>query len=322
MNTSKPFLSIIVCTYNRAPFLEKCLESLLKQRPVDSEVEIIIVDNNSNDSTGAIIGEYASRVKNLRYVLEIPQGLSYARNRGRCEANGEYLLYLDDDALAPPEYLMNLQGVIRTHSPDFIGGPVFPFYTSEKPWWFRDAYATRLYETKSGFSRTCSISGGNYIIRKAVLEKLGGFDSSYGMKGVHLGMLEERKVLELYRWVTPADQQKVYYAIECWVKHHTSPDKLSMRYILHRAFVAGRASFWMVLEVRGKADQLIGVKTLLMVIPTMIRDNFHQIRMQGMIKADYIKPLIDGLSAISRGCGILSSQLSYLFSKKSASGKK
>jgi glycosyltransferase involved in cell wall biosynthesis len=140
---SKPIVSVIVCTYNRAGLLTKCLNNLVAQTLDPALFEIIVVNNNSIDDTPQAADAFNSKFRNFRCVFEKNQGLSYARNRGIDEAHGEYLVYLDDDALAPPEYLSNLVNVIKTHRPDFVGGPVYPYYISEKPAWFRDIYETR-----------------------------------------------------------------------------------------------------------------------------------------------------------------------------------
>jgi glycosyltransferase involved in cell wall biosynthesis len=219
--------------------LRKCLDSLVKQRAGPDGFEVIVVDNNSSDNTREIVARYQDKLLNLKYVFEGNQGLSYARNRGCAEAGAEYLVYLDDDAVVPPDYLDNVTRVIREHAPDIMGGPVYPYYTSPKPRWFKDEYETRKYRAESGFSTHASVSGGNFIIRKNVLEKAGLFDVNLGMKGGKMDLGEERKVLELYRAATPENKQKVYYALECWVEHHVPPEKMTLGYIMKRSYIAG-----------------------------------------------------------------------------------
>jgi glycosyltransferase involved in cell wall biosynthesis len=235
-------LSIIICTYNRAERLVDCLDSIVKQQAFPDSFEVIIVDNNSMDKTKELVSQYNNKVPNLRYVFEGNQGLSYARNRGCGEAKAPCLVYLDDDAMAPPEYLVNIARVIKEHAPDILGGPVYPYYTTPKPRWFKDEYEIRKYAAKSGFSAAAAVSGGNFIIRKKLLEKIGGFDVNLGMIGNKLGLGEERKVLEQYRASTPPAGQRVYYALECYVTHHVPPEKMRLTYIMKRAYIAGKRS--------------------------------------------------------------------------------
>jgi glycosyltransferase involved in cell wall biosynthesis len=238
----KLLISVIICTYNRAALLANCLESLLKQQPPPDAGEIIVVDNNSTDNTKELVSQYKSKIPHLKYVFEKNQGLSYARNRGCAEAGAIYLCYLDDDAAAPPEYLSNIARIINEYSPDILGGPVYPYYTTNKPRWFKDEYETRKYADKSGFSASAAVSGGNYIIKKNLLEKLGMFDVKLGMIGGKMGLGEERKVLEQYRSVTPAAAQKVYYALDCYINHHVPREKMTLRYLIKRSYTAGKMS--------------------------------------------------------------------------------
>lgn len=238
MNT--PLLSVIVCTYNRERLLDNCLASLCKQE-VDKELyEVIVVDNNSKADTFGVFSKHAGKNGNFRYLTEENQGLSYARNKGCNEARGQYLAYIDDDALPPPEYLRNVLGVIRRHEPDILGGPVYPYYMEEKPYWFDDEYETRKYAESSGFSRTCGVSGSNFIIKKSILEQIGKFDVKIGMRGGELGLGEDAKVLHTYRSKTGEKTEKVYYALECYVKHLVPKHKMKVRYIMKRAYYGGR----------------------------------------------------------------------------------
>ena len=64
-------LSIIICTYNRHNFLKKCLESVIDQtKKSTTELEIIIVDNNSNDKTDILIKSFQKKYENIIYLIE------------------------------------------------------------------------------------------------------------------------------------------------------------------------------------------------------------------------------------------------------------
>ncbi|MDP3879960.1 MAG: glycosyltransferase family 2 protein [Dehalococcoidales bacterium] len=285
-------LSVIICTYNRAALLAKCLDSLIEQKLDSYSFEVVVVDNNSSDNTGELITRYKTMLPNIRYVFEGNQGLSYARNRGCAEAVAKYLVYLDDDAIAPPHYLMSVTRIIEDHSPDIMGGPVYPYYTSKKPRWFKDEYEIREYETQSGFSRTCSISGGNYIIKKRILESLGLFDVNLGMRGNSIGIGEERKVLETYRATTPEDAQKVYYALECYVKHHVPAYKMKISYIMKRCYASGRSSQKISAVYAVKSDSAGETKVLLFFINLCgkgISRIFTHLKRHGLRGVDYIQ---------------------------------
>ena len=107
-------LSIIVPIYNVAPYLRKCVDSLLVQDI--SDYEIILVDDGSTDNSGAIADELvdASRLSPLASRLEMKvihqsnSGLSEARNTGTREAKGQYILFVDSDDYLQPNTLGTL----------------------------------------------------------------------------------------------------------------------------------------------------------------------------------------------------------------------
>jgi glycosyltransferase involved in cell wall biosynthesis len=233
-------LSVIVCTYDRRDLLAGCLHSLGGQTLSPDRFEVVVVDNNSSDDTVAVVENHRAILPNLRYAFEPVQGLSHARNRGSAEARGSHLVYVDDDARVPPTYLVSVVDALERHQPDILGGPVYPFYTEAKPWWFKDQYEIRHYADASGFSTTCGVSGSNFVIRKDVLARLGGFDPSLGMRGAEQRFGEDRKVLETYRRVTPVGAQRIYYDLDCVVLHHVPRHKMHICYVLERAFRGGR----------------------------------------------------------------------------------
>jgi glycosyltransferase involved in cell wall biosynthesis len=234
------FLSIAVCTYNRADLLEACLISLGRQVSTDS-VEVIIVDNKSTDETLRVAHRMCDRYSFMIYCLEQNQGLQHARNCGFKMARGRYIAYLDDDAIAPANYISSLLSTLRSKKPDILGGPIYPYYTCTKPKWFKDEYEIRRFADRSGFSKTCRISGSNFVIRKSVLEQLGRFDVSLGIVGNRLGMGGERAVIESYRHRKPEASQKIFYDLDAYVYHYVPVHKMTLRYQIKRMFLSGRA---------------------------------------------------------------------------------
>ena len=92
--TPNPFISIIICTYNRMEYLPNCLEHLKNQTAKKEFYEIIIIDNNSSDKTELICKDYIQKNSeiNVTYFLEKKPGLSNARNRGIKE-KGRYIMF-------------------------------------------------------------------------------------------------------------------------------------------------------------------------------------------------------------------------------------
>lgn len=235
-------LSIIICTYNREALLKNCLDALIEQLPEFAQTtEVIVVDNNCDDGTAEMVRRLGNVHPWLKYVKEEKQGLSNARNCGADHAQGEYLCYLDDDGKPSERYLSNLHEVLLTQRPDIAGGPIYPYYTTPRPEWFKDEFEIRRHATVSAFSKKCSVSGGNYVIRAELLRKLGMFSPNFGMVGNKTRLGDEKAILLKYRADTPADKQSVYYSQECFIYHHVPSYKMRYRYFVKRGYFSGRA---------------------------------------------------------------------------------
>lgn len=84
-------ISVVICTYNRAEILKKCLEYLKKQTIEKAYYEVFIIDNNSADYTKEE-SEYLIKQNSIfYYYFEKVQELSFARNRGWKEAKGDFM---------------------------------------------------------------------------------------------------------------------------------------------------------------------------------------------------------------------------------------
>ena len=88
-------LSIIVPVYNVEMYLKRCVDSILKQDY--DNMEIILVDDGSTDSSGVICDQYASNYKNVKVIHKKNGGLSDARNFGLDNCRGQYISFIDSD---------------------------------------------------------------------------------------------------------------------------------------------------------------------------------------------------------------------------------
>lgn len=104
------FVSVILPAYNVEEYLEVCLESILEQ--THSNLEIIIVDDGSTDSTGNIADDYGKKNSKINVIHKANGGVSSARNAGLRAARGEFVVFVDpDDWITKDhvEYLLHLQ---------------------------------------------------------------------------------------------------------------------------------------------------------------------------------------------------------------------
>ncbi|MDA3791637.1 MAG: glycosyltransferase [Desulfobacula sp.] len=99
-------ISVIIPTFNYAGYLPSTLDSVLRQKKVDDQIEIIVVDDGSTDETAEILLGYGRRINVFR---QENLGLSAARNRGLREAGGDFVLFLDSDDLLAEDTLFRQQ---------------------------------------------------------------------------------------------------------------------------------------------------------------------------------------------------------------------
>ncbi len=108
-------LSIIVPVYKTEKFLNKCVDSILKQTV--SDIEIILVDDGSPDNCGKICDEYAENNKNIKVIHKNNQGLAAARVTGLKAATGKYFTFVDsDDWVGPNMYGEMLKTAQQQHA--------------------------------------------------------------------------------------------------------------------------------------------------------------------------------------------------------------
>lgn len=235
-------ISAIICTYNRAAYLQKAIQSLVDQTLPKEQYEIIVVDNGSTDNTKAII-EGFEHFDNLRYIYEPIIGLSKARNTGWQNAQGEYVAYMDDDAIACPEWLERIVAAFDTVQPQpaSVGGKVTPIWEAERPAWLpkqrEDALALVDWGDNPKFltEEHEHHVGCNIAYPLQILQGCGGFSTSLGRKGTNLLSNDENIVRSYVR----QHNLGTYYDPEISVQHCIPAERLTKRWFYRRAFWQG-----------------------------------------------------------------------------------
>ena len=98
-------MTIAIPTYNREKWLVETLAGLTTQDYPADRLEILIIDNNSPDKTRELVASFSSAPHAPKYLLETQQGANFARNRALAEAQGEIIVYGDDDILMGTTWL-------------------------------------------------------------------------------------------------------------------------------------------------------------------------------------------------------------------------
>lgn len=113
-------ISIIIPVYNVEKYIEKCINSALRQDLPFSEYEILVIDDESPDNSVEIVNKMASQYENIRLISQKNKGLGGARNTGILEANGKYLLFLDADDYILENRLKSLYETANSKNLDIL----------------------------------------------------------------------------------------------------------------------------------------------------------------------------------------------------------
>src|SRR5690554_5201221 len=112
----QPAISIIVPVYNLEAYVSKCLDSILTQTL--ENIEIIVVNDGSNDQSGEISDHYAKKDGRIKVIHKDYGGVSSARNVGVKAANGEYIGFVDGDDYIEPDMYEKLLLLCKSNNCD------------------------------------------------------------------------------------------------------------------------------------------------------------------------------------------------------------
>lgn len=126
----KLIISVIVPIYNAAPFLDKCIQSILNQSFED--FELLLINDGSKDNSGAICDGYAQKDKRVKVFHQANAGVSAARNKGLDNAQGEWVAFVDADDWVENDYLKNLYLSTTLNNSDFVISNIKSIYKSSR----------------------------------------------------------------------------------------------------------------------------------------------------------------------------------------------
>ncbi|MBQ8751145.1 MAG: glycosyltransferase family 2 protein [Alphaproteobacteria bacterium] len=125
-------LSVIVPVYNAEKYIQRCLDSIIKQK---GDFEIIVVDDGSTDKTPLILKEYAKNNSNIKIITQSNKGVSSARNTGIKASNSKYITFVDSDDWLEPNAFAKASKIIKQDKSDVILTGYYDVYDRE---WIRN----------------------------------------------------------------------------------------------------------------------------------------------------------------------------------------
>lgn len=232
------FISVLICTRNRAASLRLTLESLFSPENLKSAGWEALIIESSTDDTKEICRSFQDRFpQHFRYITENKIGKSHALNTGIAAAKGDVLAFTDDDVLCDPRYIEGIRSVFATYDADAAQGRVLLDCEGGWPRWLDESYATMADFRDHGdkvIDLEGSLFGVNMVVRREVFAKVGGFAPELGPGGI--GVWEDT---EMSLRMKKAGCRMIY-APQILVRHQWARDRLTKTFLRKRFFGQGR----------------------------------------------------------------------------------
>ncbi len=238
MSKASDGISIVICAYTEERWQEllAAVDSVREQTVRPLEI-ILVIDHNPR--------LLARTRRELRDVIVIEnvhdRGLSGARNSGIAVAQGEVIAFMDEDAIAAPDWLASLQQ--HYGNPDIwgVGGLITPVWMGGRPSWFPPEFDWVVGCTYRGLPRAAqrvrNLIGCNMSFRHEVFQKVGGFRNGVGRIGNHPIGCEETELCIRLQQQQP--QAELLYEPVSKVFHYIPRTRTNWRYFVSRCYFEG-----------------------------------------------------------------------------------
>jgi glucosyl-dolichyl phosphate glucuronosyltransferase len=238
-------LDVLIPTLDRADLLERALRSLLEAPVPDGlAVTITVIENRCTDGTVELVRDLmAKHPGRLRLIHERRRGKSRALNAGLAVTDGDLVGMIDDDETIDPHWFQAIHDAFQDPTLDFIGGPYRPDWVSPPPAWVPDEYLAVLGASDSGrvvldYSPEFPgiLKGGNAVIRRRVLEKVGPYAEYLGPSG-HARLLSCEDEDMYHRLLKHGARGR--YLPWLLIHHHVAAERLTRSYYRRWCFWRG-----------------------------------------------------------------------------------
>ena len=226
------------------------LASLCAQEGIDwNDFEVLVIDNRSTDGPPKSFVPSRTYKLPLRGIFEECQGLSHARNRAVVrECRSEFLLFTDDDVRLEPDWLAAFSRAVEAQPRfEIFGGRIRADWHGARPGWLQDENMALLRGAIVSFdlgeeNRPYGEGeegpiGASMGLRRAVLERVGGFDTELGQIGKKVGRGEESDFITR----ALARGARRFYVGEALLWHWVDNDRLSLSGLWHFGIGKGRS---------------------------------------------------------------------------------
>ena len=242
---NKTDISVIIATYNRAEILRQILENMTRLDREGLSVEFVVVDNNSSDHTKEVIESFTERFP-VRYLFEPKPGQNCARNRALEDVElGRFVVFTDDDVEPRKDWLKAIVS-ISERWPEYsvFGGKIYVVWPSVQiPKWAHKPNIKSLCFAEHNYAESECVYApgqypfsGNFWVRRDLLANGRRFDESIAWHPKNRILATETTFLQQLS----EEGHGMLYTPDAVLGHRISPEQLSLKYIIKRAFQRGR----------------------------------------------------------------------------------
>ena len=275
LKNEKPAVSVIICVYTEERWYDiiDAVASVRRQSTPSLEI-ILVVDHNVH-----LLERVRKHLTDIVIVENSePPGLSGARNSGLMVAQGTLIAFLDDDAIAEPDWLEHL--LVCCNDPQVLGagGTVEPDWLSERPLWFPEEFywvvGCSYQERPEKPVVVRNPYGGCTCIRREVFDTVGGFRSGIGRVGKLPMGCEETELSIRARQQWP--HKFFLYEPRSVIHHRITPARANWHYFRSRCYAEGLSKA-IVSQFVGPKDALASERTYtLKTLPQGIMRNIFR----------------------------------------------
>jgi len=232
-----PRVSVVVPVRNAARTLPRTLAALAALGPAPDE--IVFVDNGSTDDTRACLTEFAASGPAAKVVVldEPRRGASVARNTGARAATGEIIAFCDADCCPHPDWLSVLTAPLADPTVGAVAGRIHSTPPAGLIEAFSSLFTLQAPSVAARHTRWTPWAGGfptaNLAVRRALLERVGGFDESVAIYGEDYDLCAR-----IY-----ASGAAIGYTPEAGVEHQ---HRVTLEAMVRQAFGFGRSHAWLM----------------------------------------------------------------------------
>jgi glycosyltransferase involved in cell wall biosynthesis len=275
-------VSVVLCTYSPDVFdhFVDAANSVLAQSHDD--VELVVVVDGDDSLAERVRERYGSHDAVVIHCNDENRGLSASRNLGVELASGDVVAFLDDDAVAHPDWVERLVSLYERHDAIAAGGKMTGRWVAGKPSFLPAEFYWLVGVTHRGFpTEECEVRntfGSNISFKREVFEEVGGFEPNLGRAGE--GNLQGEET-EFAARVRQKYGEGVWYDPEAVVEHKVFAYRTTPRWLLERAFWQGyskRVMADVLPDAKGGEEGDFLRRLLFEFVPVRLRGVVHKRR--------------------------------------------